>query len=38
MPNPLTGLDYDVARYYDPVAGVFLSADTKEGNVVDMIQ
>jgi len=28
----LTGLDYYVSRYYDPVAGVFLSADTKEGN------
>jgi len=35
--DPLTGLDYYVSRYYDPVAGVFLSADVKEGNVVDMI-
>src|SRR5487761_1156383 len=34
--DPLTGLDYDVARYYDPVAGVFLSADTKEGNAQGM--
>ena len=28
----LTGLDYYNARYYDPVAGVFLSADTAQGN------
>jgi RHS repeat-associated protein len=34
--NPLTGLDYYVSRYYDPVAGIFLSADTKEGNAQGM--
>ena len=34
--DPLTGLDYDVSRYYDPVAGIFLSADTKEGNAQGM--
>ncbi|MGB8344075.1 MAG: RHS repeat-associated core domain-containing protein, partial [Ktedonobacteraceae bacterium] len=34
--DPLTGLDYYVSRYYDPVAGVFLSADTKEGNAPGM--
>ena len=34
--KPLTGLDYYVSRYYDPVAGVFLSADTKEGNAQGM--
>lgn len=28
----LTGLDYYNARYYDPVIGRFLSADTVEGN------
>ncbi len=28
----LTGLDYYGARYYDPVVGVFLSADTVQGN------
>ena len=28
-----TGLDYYNARYYDPVVGVFLSADTVQGNV-----
>ena len=28
----LTGLDYYNARYYDPVAGVFLSADSMQGN------
>jgi len=26
--DAVTGLDYYNARYYDPVAGVFLSADT----------
>jgi RHS repeat-associated protein len=31
--DDLTGLDYYVARYYDPVIGRFLSADTKQGNV-----
>jgi len=29
--DTLTGLDYDVLRYYDLVAGVFLLADEKEG-------
>ena len=28
----VSGLDYYNARYYDPVSGVFLSADTVEGN------
>ncbi|HZU65842.1 MAG TPA: RHS repeat-associated core domain-containing protein, partial [Ktedonobacteraceae bacterium] len=28
----LTGFDYFHARYYDPVAGVFLSADKVQGN------
>ena len=31
--DSLTGLDYYNARYYDPVAGVFLSADVKQGNM-----
>jgi RHS repeat-associated protein len=31
-----TGLDYYNARYYDPVAGVFLSADTVQGNAQGM--
>jgi RHS repeat-associated protein len=30
--DSLTGLDYYNARYYDPVAGVFLSADPVRGN------
>jgi RHS repeat-associated protein len=30
----LTGFDYYGARYYDPVAGVFLSADIVQGNLV----
>ena len=29
----LTQLDYYNARYYDPFVGVFLSADTKQGNL-----
>lgn len=29
----LTGLDYYNARYYDPVVGRFLSADTVQGNM-----
>jgi RHS repeat-associated protein len=29
----LTQLDYYNARYYDPFVGVFLSADTKQGNM-----
>jgi len=32
----LTGLDYYNARYYDPVVGVFLSADKVQGNVQGM--
>jgi len=28
----VSGLDYYNARYYDPVSGVFLSADTVQGN------
>ena len=27
----VTGLDYYVARYYDPVVGQFLTADTVQG-------
>jgi len=34
--DPLSGLDYYVARYYDPVVGLFLSADTVEDNVHGM--
>jgi len=34
--DSVTGLDYYNARYYDPVAGVFLSADTKQGNMQGM--
>jgi RHS repeat-associated protein len=34
--DALTGLDYYNARYYDPVAGVFLSADVKQGNAQGM--
>jgi RHS repeat-associated protein len=30
--DSVTGLDYDVARYYDPVVGQFLAADTVQGN------
>ena len=30
--DSLTGLDYFHARYYDPVVGVFLSADKVQGN------
>jgi len=29
--DAVSGLDYDHARYYDPVIGQFASADTKEG-------
>jgi len=32
----LTGLDYYISRYYDPVAGVFLSADQTQGNMQGM--
>jgi RHS repeat-associated protein len=31
--DSLTGLDYYNARYYDPVVGVFLSADKQQGNL-----
>jgi RHS repeat-associated protein len=31
--DSLTGLDYYNSRYYDQVAGVFLSADVKQGNL-----
>lgn len=34
--DTLTGLDYYVARSYDPVVGVFLSADVKQGNAAGM--
>jgi RHS repeat-associated protein len=30
--DTLTGLDYYNARYYDPVAGIFLSPDSVQGN------
>lgn len=32
--DALTGLDYYNARYYDPVAGVFVSADTVQGKTI----
>ncbi len=34
--NDSTGLDYYNARYYDPVAGRFLSADIAQGNLSGM--
>ena len=34
--NDGTGLDYLNARYYDPVVGVFLSADMVQGNLQGM--
>lgn len=34
--DTLTGLDYFNARYYDPAVGVFLSADTAQGNTQGM--
>jgi len=34
--DAVTGLDYYNARYYDPVAGVFLSADSVQGNMQGM--
>ena len=34
--NDGSGLDYYHARYYDPVVGVFLSADTVDGNMAGM--
>jgi len=36
LADPLSGFDYYNARYYDPVAGVFLSADTVQGNMQGM--
>jgi len=34
--DSVTGLDYYGARYYDPAAGVFLAADSVQGNAVSM--
>jgi RHS repeat-associated protein len=34
--DDLTGFDYYVARYYDPVSARFLSADTVQGNMQGM--
>jgi RHS repeat-associated protein len=34
--DAVTGLDYYVSRYYDPVSGLFLSADKSEGNAQGM--
>ena len=34
--DSVTGLDYYVARYYDPNVGQFLSADSVQGNTVGM--
>ena len=34
--DALTGLDYYIARYYDPAVGVFLSADAVQGNAQGM--
>lgn len=34
--DSLSGFDYYGARYYDPVAGVFLSADILQGNFAGM--
>jgi RHS repeat-associated protein len=34
--DPVTSLDYYGSRYYDPVSGVFLSADSVAGNVAGM--
>ncbi len=34
--DDLTGLDYYVARYYDPLVGLFLSADSVQGNLQGM--
>ncbi len=34
--DDLTGFDYYVARYYDPVVARFLSADTVQGNMQGM--
>ncbi|HEU5381736.1 MAG TPA: RHS repeat-associated core domain-containing protein [Ktedonobacteraceae bacterium] len=32
--DALTGLDYYVARYYDPLVGIFLTVDTVQGNML----
>jgi RHS repeat-associated protein len=34
--DSVTGLDYDNARYYDPVTGMFISADDIQGNAQGM--
>jgi RHS repeat-associated protein len=34
--DAMTGLDYYNARWYDPAAGVFLQADTVQGNLAGM--
>jgi RHS repeat-associated protein len=34
--DAFSGLDYYNARYYDPVSGVFLSPDSKQGNAQGM--
>jgi len=34
--DPTSGLDYYVSRYYDPVSGVFLSADQTLGDAMGM--
>jgi len=34
--DPTSGLDYYVSRYYDPVSGVFLSADKTLGDATGM--
>ena len=34
--DSVTGLDYYVARYYDPAVGVFLSPDSVQGNAQGM--
>src|SRR5579885_910460 len=34
--DAFSGLDYYNARYYEPAVGIFLSADSKEGNTMGM--
>jgi RHS repeat-associated protein len=34
--DAFSGLDYYQSRYYEPAVGVFLSADSKEGNTLGM--
>jgi RHS repeat-associated protein len=34
--DSVTGLDYYIARYYDPAVGVFLSVDSLQGNAQGM--